>query len=118
MKVGVPKEIKVHEYRIGMTPSAVRELIVHGHKVMVQKGGGAAIGLTDEMYAGVGAELVDGPAEIFARADMIVKVKEPQASEWPMIRKGQTVFTYFHFAADRELMRLQKGDAAHATSPK
>jgi alanine dehydrogenase len=102
MLIGVPKEIKVHEYRIGMTPSAVRELIVHGHQVMVQKGGGAAIGLTDEMYKAVGAELVDGPAEIFARADMIVKVKEPQPSETAMLREGQVLFTYLHLAPDEE----------------
>ena len=102
MLIGVPKEIKVHEYRIGMTPSAVRELIVHGHKVMVQKGGGAAIGLTDEMYKAVGAEIVEGPAEIFARADMIVKVKEPQPSETAMLREGQVLFTYLHLAPDEE----------------
>ena len=102
MLIGVPKEIKVHEYRIGMTPSAVRELIVHGHKVMVQKGGGAAIGLTDEMYKAVGAEIVEGPAEIFARADMIVKVKEPQAVERKRLREGQILFTYLHLAPDPE----------------
>ncbi len=102
MLVGVPKEIKNHENRVGMTTSAVRELIVHGHKVMVQKGAGAGIGLTDEMYRAAGAELIDGPEQIFARADMIVKVKEPQPSETAMLREGQVLFTYLHLAPDEE----------------
>ena len=101
MLVGVPKEIKVHEYRIGLTPSSVRELVVHGHEVIVQSGGGVAIGLTDDMYLEVGAELVDTAEEIFARAEMIVKVKEPQPSETVMLREGQVLFTYLHLAPDR-----------------
>jgi alanine dehydrogenase len=102
MLIGVPKEIKVHEYRVGMTPSAVRELIVHGHTVLVQKNAGAGIGLTDDKYLAVGAQLVEGPEDIFARADMIVKVKEPQPSETAMLREGQVLFTYLHLAPDEE----------------
>jgi alanine dehydrogenase len=102
MLIGVPKEIKNHEYRIGLTPAGARELAQHGHKVMVQKDGGKAIGLTDEMYAKAGAEIVDTPAEIFARADMIIKVKEPQPVECAMLRPGQVLYTYLHLAPDPE----------------
>ncbi len=100
MLIGVPKEIKVHEYRIGMTPGSVREAVHHGHQVLVQKGGGAAIGLDDEQYRAAGAEIADTAEEIFARADMIVKVKEPQPQECAMLREGQVLFTYLHLAAD------------------
>ncbi|MDZ7576739.1 MAG: alanine dehydrogenase [Candidatus Nanopelagicales bacterium] len=100
MLVGVPKEIKVHEYRIGLTPSAARELVVHGHEVLVERGAGATIGLTDDMYAAVGAQIVAGADEVFARADMIVKVKEPQPEETAMLRDGQVLFTYLHLAPD------------------
>ena len=100
MLIGVPKEIKNHEYRIGLTPAGARELIGHGHKVMIQRGGGAAIGLTDEMYRKVGAEIVDGAEEIFRRAEMIIKVKEPQPVEYAMLREGQILYTYLHLAPD------------------
>lgn len=103
MIVGVPKEIKRDEYRVGMLPVGAEELVAAGHRVLVEKGAGLGSGLHDEEYAVAGAEMVDGPQEIFARADMIVKVKEPQPSEYALIRPGQILFTYFHFAASREL---------------
>jgi alanine dehydrogenase len=102
MIVGVPKEIKNHEYRVGMTPSSVRELTSRGHQVLVQKNAGTEIGLTDEQYQAVGAELVDTATEIFARAEMIVKVKEPQPVECAMLRPGQILYTYLHLAPDPE----------------
>jgi alanine dehydrogenase len=105
MRIGVPKEIKVHEYRVGMTPSAVREAVHHGHEVTVQKGAGFAIGLLDEQYVAAGAKIVDTAEEIFASADMIVKVKEPQPSEWKQLREGQILFTYLHLAPDPEQAR-------------
>ena len=105
MLIGVPKEIKLHEYRVGLTPSSVRELIVHGHQVMVQKNAGLQIDLGDEKYQAMGAEIVETAAEIYARAEMIVKVKEPQKSEIAMLNMGQILFTYLHLAADPELTR-------------
>ncbi len=102
MLIGVPKEIKNHEYRIGLTPSGARELISHGHKVMVQNDGGKSIGLTNEMYQKAGAEIVATAEEIFARADMIIKVKEPQPGECKMLRPGQLLYTYLHLAPDPE----------------
>ena len=105
MRIGVPKEIKVHEYRVGMTPPAVREAVHHGHEVLVQKGAGFGIGLFDEQYEAAGAKIVDTAEEIFARADMIVKVKEPQPAEWKMLRENQILFTYLHLAPDPEQAR-------------
>ena len=105
MRIGVPKEIKVHEYRVGMTPSSVREAVHHGHEVVVQKGAGFGIGLFDEQYVAAGAKLAETAEEIFAAADMIVKVKEPQPSEWKMLREGQVLFTYLHLAPDSEQAR-------------
>jgi alanine dehydrogenase len=106
MLIGVPKEIKNHEYRIGLTPAGARELIAHGHQVMVQRDGGKSIGLTDELYEKAGAEIVDTPEEIFERAEMIIKVKEPQPNECKMLRKGQVLYTYLHLAPDPEQTRL------------
>ncbi|RUO79322.1 alanine dehydrogenase [Pseudidiomarina taiwanensis] len=106
MLIGVPKEIKNHEYRIGLTPAAVREYVAHGHSVIVQTDGGAAIGFTNEDYIAAGAEIVDDPAEIFARADMIVKVKEPQPDECKQLREGQILYTYLHLAPDPTQTRL------------
>lgn len=100
MLIGVPKEIKNHEYRVGLTPASVRELVSHGHQVLVQKNAGTAIGLSDERYAAAGAVLVDEAEEIFARAEMIVKVKEPQPKECAMLREGQILYTYLHLAPD------------------
>ncbi len=103
MIVGVPKEIKTDEYRVAMLPVGVHELVKQGHSVLVEKNAGIGSGLIDDEYLAEGAEIVASPKEIFDRAEMIVKVKEPQAEEWAMIRPDQIVFTYFHFAADREL---------------
>jgi alanine dehydrogenase len=103
MIVGIPKETKKDEYRVALLPVGVEELVRGGHVVLVQRSAGAGSGLVDEAYAACGAELVDAAAEVFSRADLIVKVKEPQAPELELIRPGQTVFTYFHFAADRAL---------------
>ncbi|HJV88066.1 MAG TPA: alanine dehydrogenase [Noviherbaspirillum sp.] len=100
MLVGVPKEIKNHEYRVGLTPASVRELTSRGHQVIVQKNAGTAIGLSDEQYAAAGASLVDTAKEIFDRAQMIVKVKEPQPQECAMLREGQILYTYLHLAPD------------------
>jgi alanine dehydrogenase len=102
MRIGVPKEIKNHEYRIGMTPTAVREAVAHGHEVLVERNGGAAIGLPDEAYRKAGARIIETAAEVFEASDMIVKVKEPQPAECRMLREGQTLFTYLHLAPDPE----------------
>ncbi|GHD26080.1 alanine dehydrogenase [Parahalioglobus pacificus] len=106
MLIGVPKEIKNHEYRIGLTPAGVKELVSHGHQVMVQSNGGEAIGFDNNQYVAAGAEIVSEAPEIFARADMIIKVKEPQPNECRMLRQSQTVFTYLHLAPDPEQARL------------
>jgi len=102
MLIGCPKEIKNHEYRVGLTPASARELCQHGHQVLVQSGAGAAIGLLDAQYQAAGAQLVDSAQEVFARAEMIVKVKEPQAQECAMLRPGQILYTYLHLAPDPE----------------
>src|SRR5213080_2479840 len=103
MLVGVPKEIKTDEYRVAMIPVGVEELTRAGHKVLIQAGAGQGSGISDEQYAANGAEIIANATEIWSRADLIVKVKEPMSAEWPMLRAGQIVFTYFHFAADRGL---------------
>jgi alanine dehydrogenase len=103
MLIGVPREIKRDEYRVAMLPVGVEELTRAGHRVLLEAGAGVGSGLPDAEYAAEGAEIVATPAEIYGRADLIVKVKEPLAPEYPLIRKGLTLFTYFHFAADREL---------------
>jgi alanine dehydrogenase len=100
MRVGVPKEIKVHEYRVGLTPASVRELTARGHAVLVQSGAGAGIGADDAAYRLAGARIAADAAEVFAQADMIVKVKEPQPAERKMLRAGQVLFTYLHLAPD------------------
>ena len=100
MLVGVPREIKDNEFRVGMTPAAVAELVHHGHAAIVEKGAGAGSGSADEEYARAGAELVGTSAEIFGRADMVVKVKEPLAEERKLLRPGQILFTYLHLAPD------------------
>src|SRR4051812_1909048 len=103
MIVGVPKEVKQDEYRVAMLPVGVEELTRRGHKVLIEAGAGTGSGLPDSEYKDAGAELIEGPDDIFARADMIVKVKEPQKEELQKIRKDQVVFTYFHLAADKDL---------------
>ena len=100
MHIGVPKETKDHEYRVGLTPDSVNEVVLHGHDVIVEGGAGAGIGAADEDYAGVGATIAPDPETVFARADMIVKVKEPQPSERAILREGQVLFTYLHLAPD------------------
>lgn len=102
MLVGVPKEIKNNEYRVGLTPPSVHELVSHGHKVMVQQNAGAEIGLTDDQYLAAGASIVSTAKEIFDKAEMIVKVKEPQPTECAMLRPGQILYTYLHLAPDPE----------------
>jgi len=102
MLVGVPKEIKVHEYRVGLTPSSVREMVAHGHKALVQTDAGIGIGASDEDYRRAGGEIAASAEEVFQRAEMIVKVKEPQAIERAMLREGQILFTYLHLAPDPE----------------
>jgi alanine dehydrogenase len=102
MRIGVPKEIKNHEYRVGMTPAAVRELTARGHEVFVETQAGEGISLHDEMYTRVGAKILKTADEVFASADMIVKVKEPQAVEIKRLRPGQVLFTYLHLAPDPE----------------
>ena len=100
MLVGVPKEIKPSEFRVGLTPEAAREYASAGHRVIVETGAGLGIDKSDDVYRKAGAEVVDTAAEVFARADMIVKVKEPQPSEWVQLREGQILFTYLHLAPD------------------
>src|SRR5438128_9595505 len=100
MIVGVTKEIKTDEYRVAMIPVGVDELTRAGHRVLIQAGAGQGSGISDEQYHAYGAEIIASAAEIWARSDLIVKVKEPLPAEWPLLRSGQVVFTYFHFAAD------------------
>jgi alanine dehydrogenase len=116
MIVGVPKEIKTDEYRVAMIPVGVEELTRAGHKVVVQAGAGQGSGISDDDYSRHGAEIVATAEETWQRADLIVKVKEPLPEEWPLMRRGQTVFTYFHFAADEKLTRavMQSGITAVA----
>ncbi len=102
MKIGVPKEIKTHEYRVGLTPAAVRELVSHGHAVVVQQGAAVSIGFPDEAYRAVGATIAPDAEAVFAEAELVVKVKEPQPGEIALLRPGQVLFTYLHLAADRE----------------
>jgi alanine dehydrogenase len=102
MRIGVPKEIKNHEYRVGLTPASVREFVAHGHNVWVQAGAGAGIGMSDEQYQAAGAQLAPDAATVFAQADMVVKVKEPQSAECAMLRPGQLLYTYLHLAPDPE----------------
>ena len=120
MIVGVPKEIKRDEYRVAMLPVGVEELTRAGHQVLIEAGAGLGSGLPDHDYLMAGAELVANAADIFARADMIVKVKEPQPIEWKMLRSGQVLFTYFPFAASRQLTEAmnQSGVTRGAYAPR
>src|SRR5713226_6745915 len=112
MRIGVPREIKVHEYRVGLVPSSVRELVHSGHQVFMEKSAGTGAGITDEAYRQVGARIIDSAEEIFSTAEMIVKVKEPQATERKMLRPGQILFTYLHLAPDPTQTRdLQESGA-------
>ena len=112
MQIGVPKEVKNHEYRVGLTPDSVQELVSAGHQVLVEQNVGAAIDFTDEHFRRAGAEIAPSAAEVFARADMIIKVKEPRPDECRMLRAGQLLFTYLHLAADpRQAELLLKSGA-------
>lgn len=102
MRVGCPKEIKNHEYRVGLTPGSVREYVAHGHEVLVETGAGAGIGADDNAYRAAGATIAKTAADVFAKSDMIVKVKEPQPNEWAQLRDGQILYTYLHLAPDPE----------------
>jgi len=101
--VGVPAEIKPDENRVGIVPGGVETMRQHGHEVLVQAGAGVGSGISDEEFSAAGAEICDQPESIYSRADLVVKVKEPLPSEFPLLRREQAVFTFFHFAADREL---------------
>jgi alanine dehydrogenase len=100
MRIGVPREIKVHEYRVGLVPAGVRELVAAGHEVLIESGAGNGIGVDDAEFRGAGAAIAARASEVFERADMVVKVKEPQPAECEMLRQGQVLFTYLHLAAD------------------
>ncbi len=103
MLIGVPKEVKTHEYRVGLVPGSVRELAHHGHRVVVETGAGAGIGFDDRAYESAGARVLPNAGEVFASAELIVKVKEPQPQEVALLRRGQLLFTYLHLAADPAL---------------
>lgn len=124
MLIGVPREVKQDEYRVGLIPAGAEELTQAGHQVLVERDAGVGSGIPDELYTENGAKIVDAAEEIYERADLVVKVKEPQPEEWPRMRPGQMMFTYFHFAADEALTRavLDTGATAIAyetlTGPK
>ncbi len=116
MRVGCPKEIKNHEYRVGLTPGSVREYIAHGHELLIESGAGIGIGADDSAYVAAGAQIAKTAEEVFTRSDMIVKVKEPQPSEWVQLREGQLLYTYLHLAPDPEQTKglLESGVTAIA----
>src|SRR2546430_10466646 len=105
MRVGVPREIKIHEYRVGLVPAGVRELVAAGHEVLVESGAGNGIGVDDAQFRPAGAAIAGRGSEVFERADLVVKVKEPQPAECEMLRQGQVLFTYLHVAADQAQAR-------------
>jgi len=111
--VGVPAEVKQDEYRVAMLPVGVEELTARGHRVLIQSGAGLGSGLADATYVEAGAELVSSIDDVYAAAELVVKVKEPQVSEFPLIRPGQTLFTYFHFAASRQLTESMLASGAN-----
>jgi len=106
MLIGLPKEIKNHEYRVGLTPASVQELVSNGHEVLVQSTAGDGIGESDDAYKSAGAAIVSTAEQVFEKADMIVKVKEPQPNECKMLRPGQLLFTYLHLAPDPQQTEL------------
>jgi alanine dehydrogenase len=112
MLIGVPKEIKTQEYRVALTPAGAETLVGEGHDVIIESGAGLGSGFTDDFYQKAGVEIVETSDEVWARAEMIMKVKEPIAPEWPKIREGQVLFTYFHFAASQELTDALLGTGA------
>lgn len=116
MRVGVPKEIKANEHRIGLTPSAAREYVAHGHEVLIEKGAGLGAGFSDEVFVRAGARIVENADAVFDQAEMVVKVKEPQAVEWKKLRPDQILFTYLHLAPDPDQTKglIDSGCAAIA----
>jgi len=112
MKIGVPKEIKTNENRVALVPAGAEALVAAGHSVMIEKGGGEGSGFSDEMYTSVGATIGADADTVWRQADMIMKVKEPIAVEWPRMKKGQVIFTYFHFAADEKLTKAHMDSGA------
>lgn len=116
MIVGVPREVKPDEYRVAMLPVGVEELTRRGHQVVMEAGAGLGSGLADHDYLRAGAEMVASPTDVFGKADMVVKVKEPQPGEWKLLRPGQVLFTYFHFAADRQLTEAVLASRANAVA--
>ena len=112
MRIGVPKEIKIHEYRVGLTPESVRKLVAAGHRVLVERNAGEGIGAQDADYLSAGADIAATADDVFTAAELIIKVKEPIAVEWPRMKKGQTIFTYFHFAADETLTKAHMDSGA------
>ena len=114
MRIGVPKEIKNHEYRVGLTPGSVRERVLSGHEVLIERKAGLGIGCSDDDYIVAGAHIVDSASAIFNNADLVVKVKEPQLSECAQLRPGQLLFTYLHLAADRPQAEALIRSRAHA----
>ena len=116
MRVGIPKEIKVHQYRVGMVPSGVRELVGSGHEVFVERDAGAGVGFSDAMYEAAGATVLESAADVFGSVDLVIKVKEPQLGECEYLRPDQTLFTYLHLAAAPELVQalLKSGVTAIA----
>ena len=112
MIIGIPKEIKINESRVSLVPSGAEDLISSGHTVLIEKNAGLGSGFSDQMYIDSGSKIINSAKELFAQSDMIVKVKEPQPEEYPLIRKGQLVFTYFHFAADESLLNAMTNSKA------
>jgi alanine dehydrogenase len=112
MKIGIPKEIKTNENRVALTPAGAAELVAAGHRLLVETGAGFGSGFSDDEYSAIGAQIVIDAKSTWSAADLIVKVKEPIHSEWPHIRAGQTIFTYFHFAADRKLTEAHLSSGA------
>ena len=106
MKVGVPKEVKNHEYRVALTPIGVHELTERGHEVFIEKGAGAGSQIPDAEYVAEGARVLDGADEVWGTADLVLKVKEPVEEEYPRMREGQTLFTFLHLAAELNFYRL------------
>ncbi|RYU11133.1 alanine dehydrogenase, partial [Nocardioides iriomotensis] len=119
MKVGVPKEVKNHEYRVALTPVGVHELVQHGHEVVIEAGAGSGSQIPDEEYVAAGATMLGSADDVWGSADMVLKVKEPVAEEYHRMREGQTLFTYLHLAADQplteELMKRQVTGIAYET---
>src|SRR5690242_9523228 len=116
MKIGVPREIKTNENRIALVPAGAEALVAAGHTVSVEQGAGVGSGFPDEAYRAVGAEIVPTADEVWRQAEMIMKVKEPIAVEWPRMRRGQLIYTYFHFAAAEDLTRAVIDSGAFAVA--